>query len=452
MEKHNKEFPVSVYGNLTSYNNVLSKARCRIFYKGANRNGTYISDDFADKLISSLHYVPIKGIYSNNEQDFTDHGTERRQGQIYGIVPETNNFAWERHLDEDGVEREYACTDVLIFSALYSEAKTIFDKPQSMELYEPSLEYHQEIIGGQNFTVFDAGSFLGLQVLGEKVEPCFEGAAFFELQDNIFKAIQKIEEYSLNYQEQKGGTDMFINFKMSDRAKHDMLWNLLNTNYTEEGNWEVEFSLCEVYEDYAIAYNYSTNTYERVYYSKDEADAVSITNRETCHIVDVNEKEQATLEVLRQLNGNTYDLVDEKLEQAAENFEKIGEQDTKISELEEANATLITEKENMFTADEYNTLTETVSTLTEEINGLKEYKTAIEANEKTDIINEYTTMLSEEVLEKYTGMIDSYSASELDRELAYELKKTNFSAFNKDTGYLLKEVPLTGIESILSKY
>ena len=35
-----KDFPVTVYGNLEKYSDVISKGRCRIFYKGANRNGT----------------------------------------------------------------------------------------------------------------------------------------------------------------------------------------------------------------------------------------------------------------------------------------------------------------------------------------------------------------------------------------------------------------------------
>ena len=57
------QFSVVVYGELENYNDVLSKSRCRIFYKGANKNGTYITDDFANKLISTLPYVPVKGIY-----------------------------------------------------------------------------------------------------------------------------------------------------------------------------------------------------------------------------------------------------------------------------------------------------------------------------------------------------------------------------------------------------
>ena len=55
-----KEFPITVYGNLEKYNDVISKARCRIFYKKDNRNGTYITDEFAERLISTIPYTPVK--------------------------------------------------------------------------------------------------------------------------------------------------------------------------------------------------------------------------------------------------------------------------------------------------------------------------------------------------------------------------------------------------------
>ena len=45
-----KEFPVVIYNNLEEYNKVLSKARVRIFYKGHNRNGTYITDEYLNDL------------------------------------------------------------------------------------------------------------------------------------------------------------------------------------------------------------------------------------------------------------------------------------------------------------------------------------------------------------------------------------------------------------------
>ena len=128
MDIANFEFPVTVYGNIEKYNEVLSKARLRVFYKYLNRNGTFISDDFAEKLLASIPYAPIKGIYSQNDKDFLDHGAARDLGRIYGIVPENPNLTWEDHLDEDGVVRTYACVDVLIFTALYKEANEIVGK------------------------------------------------------------------------------------------------------------------------------------------------------------------------------------------------------------------------------------------------------------------------------------------------------------------------------------
>ena len=64
-------FSVTIYGNLEKYNETISKARCRIFYKYGNRNGTYITDDFAEQLLSSISYAPVKGIYDNYDEDYT---------------------------------------------------------------------------------------------------------------------------------------------------------------------------------------------------------------------------------------------------------------------------------------------------------------------------------------------------------------------------------------------
>jgi hypothetical protein len=53
-------FPVTVYGKMERFSDTITRGRCRVFYKGHNRNGTYISDAFAQKLIDSAIYAPIK--------------------------------------------------------------------------------------------------------------------------------------------------------------------------------------------------------------------------------------------------------------------------------------------------------------------------------------------------------------------------------------------------------
>lgn len=453
MSKSEFEFPISIYGQITVYNDVLSKARCRIFYKGANRNGTFITDEFANELISTLHYVPIKGIYVGD--DFSDHGQSREDGQIYGIVPESNNFAWEQHLDEDGVERTYACTDVLLFTSLYPEASQIVGKGQSMELYEPSLQYHTAILQGQRYIIFEHGSFLGLQVLGDNVEPCFEGASFFSLQESIRSTIQKIKEFTMLSEESEMSQ---INFKLSDDQKYRALWMLLNPNYCEEGNWTCEYSICEVFDEYALVVSLETGNYERVYYAKnDELDSVELGDRVQVYVIDVTENEKNTLDTLRKLNGDTYELVSENLTNAEQNAENCESYSAKIDEMTETIATLNTEAEagtEKYAALEgqYNDLNTQYSALVDENNSLKDYKHSVETQHKEAVIAEYADKLSEEVIDTYRAKLDEYTAEDLDMHLAYELKKSGAAFTQPAAGYVLKDTQKSGVEEILSRY
>jgi hypothetical protein len=444
------EFPVTVYGNLEKYNEVTSKARCRIFYKYGNRNGTYITDEFAEKLLSTIAYAPVKGIFEYD--DYTDHGTRRSEGRIYGIVPENYNLTWEAHIDEDGVERTYACVDVIIFTALYKEANDIVGKSQSMELYEPSLQYHKQIIEGQQYIVFDAGCFLGLQVLGDEVEPCFEGAAFFSLRENIEQAISKIQELTNTFTKKGGKEEVKVNFKLSDGDKYEQIFDLLNTNFNEEGNWTVTYGIGEIYDDYALVYNLETKEVFRAYYQKGE-DTVTLGDMKKVYIIDVTEEEKVTVDTLRRLNGETYEKVEPVLENAKENFEKISELEGKKVELENSVSTLNTEKSTL--EEKFNLSQGENETLKNEIEALKSYKLDIENKQKESVLSEYENQLSDEILNSYKEKINEYSVIDLDKELAYELKKANISAFTKqpEQKFVQKNgIVKTGLDEILNKY
>ena len=448
-----KEFPVTIYGNLKELNPVLSKARCRIFYKYENRNGTYITDEFAQKLISSLPYTPVKGIYDNFDEDYTDHGLKRDLGRIYGIVPENPNFSWEKHLDEDEIEREYACCDVYIFTALYEEAFQIVGKSQSMELYPPSIKGDWAIINGKKLFKFEDGCFLGLQILGDDVEPCFEGAAFFTFYNDLKNAIKKLERYSLDSNIKGGKSEMTkLNFKLSDSQKHDAIWVLLNDKYTEEGHWEVSYTILDIYDDYALVYSYEAGSYERVYYTKnDETDSVELGARKKCYVIDITEEEKTALEALRVFNGGTYEKIDENIQEINTIKQQNSEFSTKIEELNNTVSTLTTERDT--SVENYNNAQAQISTLTNELETLKDYKNSVETQEKEQVIASYSELLNNEILDSYKSKISEYSsATELDKELAYELKKTNLEVFTKTPQYLPKDTPNTGIEAILAKY
>lgn len=469
------DFPITLYGNLEKYSDTISKGRCRIFYKGGNRNGTFITDEFAEKLLATIPYTPVKGIYESDDEDYTDHGSKRSEGRIYGIVPATPNLSWEKHLDEDGEERVYACVDVLIYTALYSEAHEIFGKGQSMELYSPSIKGDWKIINGRKYYVFSEGSFLGLQVLGDSTEPCFEGAAFFSLYEDLKKMVQHIE-YHLS---QHNGGEKMLNYKISDSAKFNAIWSLLNTNWNEEGNWTVEFDICEIYDEYAVVRNHAEGIFERVYYTKDnETDTVELGERERCYFVDVTESEKAALENLHTANNNTYDKVDENyatalaevgakeeaLNEKSQAYDELAEKfsaetsnyETKIGELNERISTLEVEKDGYVSS-----LAEAkieAANLNEQIATLNSFKAEVEKNEKNAIIAKYEKLLSAELLDSYSARLGEYSnAKALDKDLAYELVSNNQSVFtangNPQPAYVPRDVDTgSGLEGILNKY
>lgn len=203
-----KKIPTTFVGEiaegLTQVSPEISKARLRIFYKGFNRNQGYITDEFAEKLLSSLPYTPVVGIFNDLVKDFGGHNQDRNVAKIYGVVPQDPHFAWEDHLDSDGVMRTYACTDVYLFTGRYDAAKLIPGKQQSIELDTKTIRGDWQVINeyGQKGFVYTDAQFIGLSVLGDDKTPCFEGSAFYELvsQFNDFMAAKT----------SNGGNDMAL--------------------------------------------------------------------------------------------------------------------------------------------------------------------------------------------------------------------------------------------------
>lgn len=354
-------FEVSIYGNLTPFdkNPLLSLARVRIFYKGLNRNRTFITDEFAEKLISSLPYTPVSGIW--DEDDFTDHGDSREEGRIYGLVPEDPNGAWEKHLDKDGIEREYYCCDVVLFTARYADAAKIIDKPQSMELYRKSIKGEWMIMDGIKCYRYSDGCFIGLQVLGDDVEPCFEGAAFYTYANSLKEMIDILKNYSLN----GGSKEMELNFKLSDREKRQAIFYLLNPNFCEAGNWEIDYEICDIYDEYALVFN---GEYFRCYYTKnDEENSLVLGDMQKTFVMDISETELAALNALRAANDGVFTEIDSKYQSALDENSTLNREKT---ELEQTVATLNDEKATL-EADK-NTLQETVNSGADTISGLNQ--------------------------------------------------------------------------------
>lgn len=458
-------FTVSIYGTLTLFekNPLLSLARVRIFYKGLNRNRTYISEEFAEKLLATLPYTPVSGIWSSDDGDFEDHGHSREEGRIYGIVPEDPNITWEDFEDEDGETRTYACCDVVLFTTRYKDASKIIGKSQSMELYDKSIKGNWKFEHGTKFYEYTDGCFIGLQALGDDVEPCFEGSAFFTYAKSLKEMVEELKNYTSNTN--KGGNAKMINFKLSDSAKYDAIWSLLNVNYNKEGDWTVDVGVIDVYDTYAFVRNYEDGKFYNINYTKnDETDTVELGEKEEVFIVSVNAKEKETLDALRVLNNSTFEKLDEVFAEkdtsistltaekatletsVADKDTEIGTYTTTIEGLNETITTLTTQAET-FTAS-INTLTTEKADLVAERDSLNEFKLAREKEVKEEAISQYSNLLTEEVIAEFTSKIPEITLIDLKRDLANAYVDANAPAiFSSSNNLTTSHLIPTGSDS-----
>lgn len=467
MEKIDNVLKVEVFELSTKFNDISTKGRARIFYRGKNRNGTYISEEFADKLVATVPYTPIKGIWNEELGDYEDHGISRVQGRIYGVVLAEPNFAWQDFVDPDGEVRTYACVDVIIYTAIYPEASQIVGKSLSMELLPKSIKGNWTLIDDMRYFEFEDAAFAGLQVLGEDVEPCFEGAQFFSLFNEMQELYAKIKEFSL----ETGGKEVMpvINFKRSDIEGFESIWQSLNPNYTEEAGWEVSYAVCSISENYALCYNYETLAFEKVMFSKSE-EGIEIGERVNVYSYDGSKETIDSINSFIENYGSDFSKIAEDFEaMKSANAELNASLEAKNAEIETYTAKVaeLTEREATYQAsvEELNGKLEIANNSLNEVNAslegaqteldaLKDYKHNIETEEKNSVIAKFAAKLDDEVISTYSANIDNYTKEALEKELSYELVKATPSIFSLEGNepMLLKDTPATGIAAILEKY
>ena len=115
---------------------------------------------------------------------------------------------------DDGVEHEYLMTEGYLWTGQYPEAKRVIEKGnnQSMELYEPTLDgfWSENDNGKPSFFIINEAVISKLCILGEDVEPCFEGSQIIRVQFSFDEGFQKklfnmMEQ--VKQMKKEGGTD-----------------------------------------------------------------------------------------------------------------------------------------------------------------------------------------------------------------------------------------------------
>ena len=224
--------------NIEGISPFASKCEVKVLYLGENRNGSYINKEVATQMAQTLPGCPIVGYFSENQDDFRDHGDQMiidRDGikfrcltTPYGFVAPDAKVWFQEFEDTDEfgntIIRDYLMTEGYLWTEQYKEAQKVINegRPQSMELDEKTLKGHwsTDVNRGVDFFIINDAIFSKLCILGEDVEPCFEGASVtapevsstFTKDDKfthtLFTMMKELKELTLN---NKGGNSMLDN-------------------------------------------------------------------------------------------------------------------------------------------------------------------------------------------------------------------------------------------------
>ena len=222
----------------TDVNPLISKCEVKVLYVGENRNRSYITKEVAAEMAKTLPGTPIVGYYSENKEDFGDHGDQmiidgdgirfNCLTKPYGFVPIGTQPWFQEFEDTDEfgnkVTREYLMCEGYLWTEQYKEAQKVINegRPHSMELDEKTLKGHWSTDNnrGIEFFIINDAIFSKLCILGEDVEPCFEGSSVtapevsstFAFKGNEFTAtlftmMEELKELTYSLQN-KGGNSM----------------------------------------------------------------------------------------------------------------------------------------------------------------------------------------------------------------------------------------------------
>lgn len=215
-------------------NPLMSSCEIKVLYLGENRNHSFITEEVASDMAKTLRGAPIVGYYRENKEDFTDHGEKvifddegikfECMTKPYGFVAPDAKVWFQNFEDTDDfgntVVRKYLMTTGYLWTGQFEEAKLAIDegRPQSMELDEESLDGHWATNNntGMDFFIINDAIFSKLCILGDDVEPCFEGAnitapevstSFTKIDETfkqtLYSMMQDLKKYAL-----EGGQSM----------------------------------------------------------------------------------------------------------------------------------------------------------------------------------------------------------------------------------------------------
>ena len=381
-------------------NPLMSKCEIKVLYLGENRNRSYISKEVATEMAKTLRGAPIVGYYKEEKDDFADHGEQiifDDEGikfncltKPYGFVSPDAQVWFQEFEDTDDfgnkIKREYLMTTGFLWTEQFEESKRVVEKGnnQSMELDEKTLDGHwsTNVNNGMEFFIINDAIFSKLCILGEDVEPCFEGATITA--PTVSKTFTKVDD---NFRQTLFTMMQDLKFALEG-----------GKNMEIEERKEIEENTLE---ETANVEESSMETIEEVEENTGEDNSVS----------DIVEDETPSEELTNE--NSEEDSIDTTIEENENSLEEEASEESSIS------------------IDEYNLLKNSYDELTEKYNELVAFKDAIELKEKESLIDSFY-MLSEEDKKDVKENINKYSKDEIEAKLSVICVRNKVN-FDQDT-------------------
>ena len=404
-------------------NPLMSKCEIKVLYVGENRNHSYITEEVAKDMAKTLRGAPIVGYYKEEKEDFADHGEQvilDDEGikfncltKPYGFVAPDAKVWFQDFEDTDEfgnkITRKYLMTTGYLWTGQYEEAKRVIEKGnnQSMELDESSLEGHwsTNVNTGMDFFIISDAIFSKLCILGEDVEPCFEGASV--------TAPQVSNSFS----------------KVDDNFKHTLYTMMQDLKYALEGgkNMELEENTVETVEEEVKEELTEEETVET-----EEAESSIETETTSTDAEPEVEEEETTEEESEETESS-----EEEEDEESESEEAEGEAPSDYSDNEEEEEET-EEEEPLDNSDDVETKKKTYSLeeyeeLKAKYDELVEFKKNVEMEKKEALINSFY-MLSDEDKKDVREHMSEYSLEDIESKLCVICvkNKVNFEKENLD--------------------
>ena len=382
-------------------NPLMTSCQIKVLYIGENRNRSYISKDVATEMAKTLRGAPIVGYYKKDKQDFADHGNQLIMDdegihfncltKPYGFVSPDAKIWFQDFEEEDdfgnSITRTYLMTTGYLWSGQFEEAKQVLEdggKPQSMELDENSLQGHwsMNIKENMEFFIINDAIFSKLCILGDDVEPCFEGSAVTAPQ-------------------------VSASFTLDKNFKHTLFEMMQELTYALKGGNTVADIKDKAPEDQVVEPVTENNSTE-----------FTAENQ-----VKTEESLSTEIEVNQEGTESTFEKKDEEEQESTEEGAASEEDQDDVDDDEKSKYTALEEK--------FNELQSNYNLLEQEVEDLRNFKKNVENKQKDDLINQFY-MLSDEDKKDVIENKANYSLEEIESKLAVICfkKKVNFNLEN----------------------